>query len=231
MIREARLLFKFKWNYFSQFRSFIEIGIIICSLTASAIYLWQYEELQRIENLLKQTNGYVYVNFQLISYINNIFNIIFGFCCFFGTMKFLHISHFSSHLSLFNQTFRYASKDLISFSMMYSIIFISFLCLFYLLFNSNISTCASILQTSQMLFQIMLLKFDISEINDGGRFLGPFCFSLFIFLGVFIYLSMFFAIINNSFRRAKGNVNDNEEMILYMLRKFQRWIGMKVESV
>jgi hypothetical protein len=231
MTTEIGLLFKFKWNYLCQFWSLIEMGIIICSWTAGAIYLWQYEELKRIENLFKQTNGYVFINLQLSSYVNNLLNFLFGFCCFFGTMKFLHICRFSARLSLFNQTLRSAANELISFSMMFSIVFISFLCLFYLLFNSNISTCSSVLETSQMLFELMLLKFDTSEINDGGTFLGPFCFSLFIFLVVFICLSMFISIINGNFRYVKRNVDDNQEMTLFMLRKFQRWIGMKVESV
>lgn len=228
MIREVRLLFKLKWSYFKEFWSLIEVGIIVCSWSACGICLWRYHELKRIQNLFKETNGYVYINLQLASYVNDLLNFLFGFCCFFGTMKFLQICRFSSRLSLFNQTLRYAAKELISFSMMFSVVFISFLCLFYLLFNSTISTCSSLLETSEMLFEMILLKFDASELSDGGRFLGPFCFSLFIFLVVFICLSMFISIMNNNFRHARRNVNDNEDMFFFMLKRMQRWMGKKV---
>jgi hypothetical protein len=47
----------------------------------------------------------------------------------------------------------------------------------------------------------------------------------------FICLGVFLSIINDSFRRARENLNDNQDIISFMLRKFQRWIGMKVELV
>jgi hypothetical protein len=142
-------------------------------------------------------------------------------------MRFLYLCRFNKRLSLFNQTLRYATKVLIKFSLMFSIVFLSFLCLFYLLFNSNIWSCSTLLQTAQMLFQMILLKFDASHYNDTATFLGPFCFTLFIILVVFIWLSIFISIINDSFCRARENPNDNEEIVLIMFTKFQQWIGMK----
>ncbi|CAF4076369.1 unnamed protein product [Adineta steineri] len=40
---------------------------------------------------------------------------------------------------------------------------------------------------------------------------------------------MFIAIINDNFRRAKENVrhNNNEDIISFMIKKFQYWTGMK----
>jgi hypothetical protein len=77
---------------------------------------------------------------------------------------------------LFSQTFQYTKKKLVSFS----IIFISFVCLFYLLFNSNIWSGSSLLATTKMLFDMTLLNFDTSELTRVAAFLGPFCFSWFI---------------------------------------------------
>ncbi len=108
---------------------------------------------------------------------------------------------------------------------MFSIVFMAFICLFYLLFISQISTCASFSQTAEMLFEMTLMKFDTSELIEASAFLGPFCFSLFIFLVVFVCMSMFLSIINESFRRARENVNDNQEIFSFMWNKFQRWTG------
>ncbi|CAF4193018.1 unnamed protein product, partial [Adineta steineri] len=84
---EIRLLLKLKWNYFHRFWSYIEIGIIVCSWTSVGIYIWRYKECQRIGELFEETNGYVYINLQLASYINDILTFLFAFCCFFGTIK------------------------------------------------------------------------------------------------------------------------------------------------
>ena len=229
MFIEIQSFFKLKLNYFYQFWSYIEVGIIVCSWSCIGIYIWRYKEFKRISSLFQQTNGYVYINLQLSAYVNDILTYLLGFSCFFGIIKFLYLCRFSQRLSLFSQTLQYAGKELISFSMMFSIVFVAFLCLFYLLFVSKISTCASLLHTAQMLFEMTLLKFDASELTGAASFLGPLCFSLFIFLVVFICLSMFISIINDSFRRARENMNnDNQEIFSFMLNKFQRWTGMNI---
>jgi hypothetical protein len=225
MIKQLRLLIKLKWSYLKQFWSLIELGLIICSWMIVQIWISQHKEFNRIESLFKQTNGYVYINFQFASYVNDILIFLFSFCCFFGTLKFLHLCRFNQRLLLFNLTLQYAAKAILSFSIMFSIIFMSFLCLFYLLFNSKLWSCSCLLQTSEMIFQMMSLRYKTSQLTDAATFLGPFCFSLFIFLVVFICLNMFMSIVNDSFRHVRQNVPDNQEIISFMLTKFQRWIG------
>jgi hypothetical protein len=79
-----------------------------------------------------------------------------------------------------------------------------------------------------MLFQMTLLRFDSSDLTTAATFLGPFCFTLFIFLVVFICLSMFFSIIIDSFRCVRKNVkNENEDILSFMFRRFQRWTGWR----
>ncbi|CAF1191151.1 unnamed protein product [Adineta steineri] len=229
---EMRSLLSLKWSYFQQFWSYIEVGIIVCSWSSVGIYVWRYREYQRISSLFEQTHGYVYINLQLASYVNEILTFFYGFCCFFGTIKFLRLCRFNQRLMLFSSTLKYAGKELISFSMMFSIIFFSFLCLFYLLFISKIWSCSSLYETAQMLFKMTLLNFDTTELIGAGAFLGPFSFSLFIFLIVFVCLSMFLSIINQSFRRARDDmkIKTNEEIFSFMLNRFQRWIGWKKSS-
>ena len=228
MLIEIRSLYKLKFKYFLQFWSLVELGIIVCSWSSVGVYIWRYHESNRIGKLFQETNGYVYINLQLASFVNDTLIFLYGFCCFFGMIKFLRLCRFDQRLSLFIQTLGYAGKELLSFSMMFSIIFLSFLCLFYLLFISKLSSCSTLLHTAQMLVEMTLLKFDATDLTGAAAFLGPFCFSLFIFLVVFICLSMFLSIINDSFRRARNNITDNNQDIFsFMLNRFQRWIGKK----
>jgi hypothetical protein len=222
---EIRSLFKLKWKYFYQFWSLIELGIIICSWSSVGVYIWRYKISKHIGNLFRQTTGDVYINLQLTAYVNDVLTFFYGFCCFFGTIKFLRLCRFNQRLVLFTKTLRYAGKELFSFSLMFSIIFISFLSLFYLLFLSKISSCSSLLGTTQMLFEMTLLKFNSSQLTEAGSFLGPFTFSLFIILVVFICMSMFLSIINDSFQLALQNANDDPEMFSFMVKKFLRWTG------
>jgi ABC-type multidrug transport system fused ATPase/permease subunit len=217
-----------KCNYFREFYSLIELGIIICSWTGVGIYIWRYKESQRIGSLLEQTNGYVYIDLQLSAYVNDLFTYLFGFCCFFGTIKFLRLCRFNRRLNLFSETLKSAAKEILSFTMMFSIVFFAFLCLFYLLFISKMWACSSLLGTAQMLFEMATTRYNIRSFIDAEPFLGPFCFSFFMILVVFICMSMFLSIIADNFRRVRKNMSKhNDEIFSFMWNKFQRRTGWK----
>ncbi|CAF1043359.1 unnamed protein product [Rotaria sordida] len=230
IIIEIRLLFQLKLNYFCQFRSLIELGIIVCSLGNVVVYLWRFQECKRISRLFKETNGYVYINLEFAVYVNDLLTFFLSFCCFFGTIKFIHLFRFNRRLSLFTETLRYARRELISFSIMFSIVFMSFLSLFYLLFVSRISSCSSLLSSAQMLCEMTLMKFDTSELIGADVVIGPLCFSIFILLVVFVCLSMFISIINDSFRYARENQIQDQDILSFMLNNLLHWIGIKMSS-
>ncbi|CAF3735281.1 unnamed protein product, partial [Adineta steineri] len=227
MIIEIQLIFELQLKYFHQFWSIIQLGIIGCSLGSIGVYFWRFQETNRISQLFEQTNGYIYINLQLAVYVNDILTFLLGYCCFFSTIKCLQLLRFNQQISLFAETLKYCAKALISFSIMFAIVFMSFLSLFYLLFVSKLSSCSSLLTTAQMLFEMTLIKCDASEISGADAFLGPFCFTLFIFLVVFVCLSMFLSIINDSFRHAKQNQKEDPIILSFMLKKFLRWTGLK----
>jgi len=235
MIEQIQMLIKLKIKYFYRFWSYIDIGIIVCSWISIGIYVWKYEESKRIGNLFKETNGYVYINLQLAVYINNLLIYMTSFICFFGWIKLVRLCRFHRRLLLFIETLHHAGKELLSFSLMFSIIFISFICLFYLLFISKLSNCSSLFLTAGMLFEMTLMKFDAHDLINASSFLGPFSFSLFILLVVFVCLSMFITIINESFRYVRDNMKEHEDkdeqIFIYMFRKFRRWIGMLFDGI
>ena len=225
MIKEIQLLIHLKRKYFRQFWSIINLGIIACSWASVGVYIWRFQESNRISQLFQDTNGYVYINLQLAIYVNDMLTSLLGFCCFFGMIKFIHLCRINSRLTLFIRTLSYARKELQSFLVMFSIIFMAFVCLFYLLFVSKIDSCADLLGTAQMLFEVTLMKFDTSELLEADAIIGPVSFTIFIFIVVFVCLSMFLSIINDSFRRAREEQSVSEGMLSFILRRFLRWTG------
>ncbi|CAF1590851.1 unnamed protein product, partial [Adineta steineri] len=194
------------------------------------VYFWRFQEANRIGELFEQTNGYVYINLQLAIYVNDILTFLLGFCLFFGLIRFVHLFRFNQRISLFTRTLQFCAKELVLFFMMFAIIYMSYLSLFYLLFASKISSCSNLLKTAQMLFEMTLMKFNARELIQADAFLGPFCFALFIFLVVFVCLSMFLSIINDSFRQAKEIPVENPFIMSFMIKKFLRWTGLKKPS-
>ncbi|CAF1184610.1 unnamed protein product [Adineta ricciae] len=225
---ELRSFIELKRKYFCQFWSYVQLGLIVCSWTSVGIYTWRYNECQRIGQLFSETNGYVYINLQFASYVNDLLTYLLGFCCFFGTIQLIRLCRFNPRLCLFVHTLQHSAKELLSFMLMFAIMFMSFLCLFYLLFMSQLPECASLLGTAQMLFEMTLMKFDTHDLSEAAAFLGPFCFSLFIVFVVFICISMFLSIVADNFRRVRATLDDKSDGIFsFMFERFHRWTGWK----
>ncbi len=154
------------------------------------------------------------------------------FCCFFSTIKYLHLFRFNARLSQFAKTLQYVAKDLFYFSWTFFIVFLSFMSLFYLLFYSKIWTCSDVLHTAQMLFEMLLFKFDTKDLYEVEAFLGPLVFTLFIYFVVFICCTMIISIINDGFRhircesRSQSNEEQNQDVVLFIFRKIKRALGM-----
>jgi Polycystin cation channel len=234
MIDEIRSAIRLKCIYFRQFWSYIQWGIILCSWSTFGIYIWRFEEMKRIGSHFQNTKGDIYINLQLASYVNDLLTFMLGFVCFFSTIKLLRFTRYTQRLSLFGDTIQHACKDLLSFTFSFFILFMAFICLFYFLFSSKISACSSLLHAAQMLFEMILMKFDSSELSSADALLGPLCFTLFIFFVVFIGMTMFISIIGDSFRTVRINLemnpNEDHAMFGFIWQRFQRWIGQTIRN-
>jgi hypothetical protein len=229
MIVEIYSFIHLKQFYFYQMCSYIELGIIVCSWTSVGIHIWRMNEIAYITNLFHQTHGNANVNLQLVAYINDLFSLLLGFCCFFGTLKLLRLYYYIRRLALLSNTLKRASRELISFSFMFAIIYMAFLTLFYLQFNSSVWNFATLLQTAQMLFEMLLLKFDARIISRSASFLGPFYFALFILFVVFVSMNMFVSIIIDNFRLVRADIHkvdrDGQDLFIRLIKKLHRWCG------
>ena len=161
--------------------------------------------------------------------VADLLTLLHGFCCFVATIKLLRFSRYSRHLSLYGDTIKHASQELLSSAFIFLIIFIAFVILFYLLFLSKIRVCSSFFQTAQMLFEMVLLKFNAAELSSADALLGPLCLTLFIFFVVFVGMTMFISTVQRSFRimrkNSRRNENDDHEMFVYLWDRFRRSTG------
>ena len=225
MFTEIQSLFRLKRKYFQQFWFMIELGVIVCSWIGLILYIYRYKECSRISQLFSQTNGYIYINLQYLTYLNHFLTYMYGFCCFFGTIKMIRLFRFNSHIYLFISTLQISVKELLGFALMFSIVFFAYLSLFYLLFSSKLWSASSLFQTAEMIFEMTVLIYDVHQLIDADAVLGPFTFSLFVFVVVFICLSMFITIIIASFHQAKQNQKENGEVYSFIWKRFVHWTG------
>jgi hypothetical protein len=234
MITQIQLIRQLKWKYVQSVWSYIDVVIIACAWTCVGICVWRYLESNRIADLFRQTNGYVYINLQVATHVHDVFVALLGCCCFCGSMKILRLLEFHRHLSMFHRTMAHAFTPLLSFMLMFAVVFVAFLSLFYLLFSDRLLTCSTVGRTTAMLFEMILMKFDGNELYQASPVLGPLSFTLFIFIAVFTCMSMFITIISDSFRfvrdYAKTHRNMDHQVLMHMFRRFQCSLGEINES-
>ncbi|CAF1619318.1 unnamed protein product, partial [Didymodactylos carnosus] len=186
-------------------------------------------EQNRILTLFHQTNGYKVISLQIASQLHDYLAIFLAFCSFFVTLKLLRLLRFSYRISVLGRTLRLATKDLVLFGLMFSLIFVAFVCLFFLLFSTQLLECSDTLRTAQMLFEMMLLKFDVSDITRVHPILGPFSFSLYIIFVVFIIINMFVSIITDKFQKVNQDIENQPseyKIISFMINKFKKSTGL-----
>ncbi|CAF3583489.1 unnamed protein product, partial [Adineta steineri] len=70
-----------------------------------------------------------------------------------------------------------------------------------------------------------------TDFTGADPFLGPFCFSIFIIIVVFICLSMFISILNDGFHHAEQNSIEDQQILSYMLKKFLNWTHLRRPNV
>jgi len=149
----------------------INLGIIVCSWMSLIVYVIKGKQLSRIDQLFSQTNGYIYINLQYLTYLNDFLRYMYGFCCFFGRIKCIRLFRYNSHIYLFIylfQLFKFEQKN-------------------YL-----------VLRLCFQLFSLLLYVYFIYYFHqqlDAHTVLGPIVLILFIFIVIFVVLSMFLTIL------------------------------------
>ena len=226
---EISSFIKLKKKYFTSAWSLIQWCIIICSWIGVGIYIWRFKEGSRLSELFSATNGYKYVNIQKAVYYDNILTYLFGFCCFFSTLKFVYFVGLNGRLSQFGKILHYTQKDLFCFGLISFIMFIAFVCLFYLSFSSKIVSCSDVYHTSEMLFKMLFFRFNSQDLYDADQFLGPFISILFTYFVVFICFPMFISIINHGFRHIRHinkKTSNQEDVLRLIFNRIKRALGM-----
>ncbi|CAF4097734.1 unnamed protein product, partial [Adineta steineri] len=70
-----------------------------------------------------------------------------------------------------------------------------------------------------------------TDFTGADPFLGPFCFSIFIIIVVFVCLSMFISILNDGFHHVEETLIEDQQMLSYMLKKFLNWTHLRRPNV
>lgn len=126
--QQGRIYLKSYWNW-------AEIFVIIMSYLAVGLYIYRLILTNHILSVFDQTHGNGYVKLQYVSAVDEMFGYLLAFIMFVAILKFIKLLRFNKRMGILYATLSQCSKDLKSFSIVFSIVFFAFVQMFYILFG------------------------------------------------------------------------------------------------
>ena len=170
MIVQQAYILLFKMNksfrkYFRYFWTYIDLSIIGFSWAAFSLYLYKLYEidklLNRFNNMKASSNKESdYINLQYLYYLNDLLIMCLGYCSAIGTIKLFEIlNKTSKRIMLLALTLKDCFSDIISFSLVFFLIWLPFIHLMYFIYFDKINAFSTFLSCMMTLVQIILGKF------------------------------------------------------------------------
>ncbi|VDL51389.1 unnamed protein product [Hymenolepis diminuta] len=229
LIKEMRNLWRKRLSYFKTFHAWAQLFIICSSFSAIAIYAYIVTEVKKLTVEFYRSNGNGYANFQKVANWNEVLSYLVALITFVAILMLMHILRFNKNIGLLGSVLTYANRDMKYFFIVFALIFFSFVVTFYLLFYDTMTAYSTVIYSMETSFQIVLGKFDVKGMYEREPILGPMVFAGFSLFIIFIMLSMFVAILTDSFeivRKDPALQSHDHEMVDFMVASFITWSGL-----
>ncbi|CAF0799781.1 unnamed protein product [Brachionus calyciflorus] len=191
-----------KLKYFKDVYNVMDLFILGLSYTTIGFSI--YRTIQ-VNNLLDEllTKKSEFQNFDTLTFCQELFNQASAVVIFFAWIKIFKYISLNKTLDQLNSTLRKSAKDIMYFCIIFFIILFAYAALGYVLFGETLADYQNFFKTLFTLFRIILGDFDFQSLRANFPYLGPIYFMSFVFIGFFILLNMFMAIINQSYTEVK----------------------------
>ncbi|XP_078573094.1 polycystin-1-like protein 2 [Branchiostoma floridae x Branchiostoma japonicum] len=231
VIKEAERLFSRPMEYLKDFWTWVELLVIVIGVATLGVYFNAQSIIDRaaeqwvssgsVLDLYKSAVNW----FQVYTYL-----LAFLICC--GTLKFIRLLRFNSHVYALTMTIRKSSRPVLLFTIIAGIILMAFTQMGNLLFGIKLQDYKNILTSLTSLCTMMLGVFDFDALVDGHWVLGPLMFFSYQVLMQFILLSMFMAILMDVYAEESQDPNtDDLKMVAFIRETTSEAVGKANRSL
>jgi hypothetical protein len=154
-----------------------------------------------------QKNPTKYVSLIQAATFDEMLTYFLGLVVFVANLKLLKLFRFNHRIYLFTRTLSTAKAPLLSFMMVFSIFYIAYCSIYYLVFGSTMYDYRSMISTIESLFNTLLGGFDFNSIEHADRLFGPALFFSFMLIMVMILMNIFLTILMDAFAEVQGDEN------------------------
>jgi polycystin 1L2 len=212
-------------EYLNDFWTYIEWSIIMSGLVSFAMILVRLKKAKEVLDFFKTTAGYGYMKLQTANECNQVLIYSLGLCSSFGTIKFLKMLRFNKNISFLGLTMKRCFGELVSFSLVFFLIWFAFVQWMYLIYGTNIEGYETLVASMSSAFSMMLGKFDAESIVRANSSIGPVAFSLYNIVMICFTLNIFISIITEAFDHVRYEAKKNPDQFDFMnhaIKRFKR---------
>ena len=197
-IVECFAVLKQKRRYFSSLWNWISLLQLLISVAAVVLYILRSKSVTEAVREVRR-NPFSTVSFQRSLLYLEAENVVLGFVIFLSTLKFVRLFRFNHHVIALAFTIRRATKWLMSFSVIFLLLFFIFALVGILLFGSDLESYSTFIRSLSSLFETLLgQSVPIYELSDvKGSIARIYVFS-FLFVMTMIMINMFMVILNDA---------------------------------
>ena len=233
VLKEVYNIYKKKCAYFRDVWNWVEILQITFSFLVVVFYVIKSKMVLKSAAKVKQ-NPFVSVSFGEAVTWNHAEEAVLAMTLFIATMKLLRMIRFNPHVSIMISSLRMSRRLLLSYSVIFAIIILSYAQLGRLAFGSDMKRYSSFQGTLLSEFVMCLGgKMDLAELTRVNRVLGPLFGFSFLLLMSFIFINFFVAILNDSYEDVKDNTDKQSkdfEMADFILSRLRELLGFRTKS-
>ncbi|XP_046856469.1 uncharacterized protein LOC124449577 isoform X2 [Xenia sp. Carnegie-2017] len=227
-----RKCYRKRLGYFLNFWNIIDFLVLISSCAAIAVYIYRIHLTTDLMRQVKQRQGH-FVNFQSVTFWNELLNIFFAIVVTLVTVKLTKLLRFNIRVSLFTQTLQASKPALAGYFLQFGIVFFAYVIVGVLVFGYDVYQFRNIPSSMLSLGRVILGKNQFMELIHTDRFLGPLFFFTFVLFVSWILMTMFVAIINDSYHDVRdktyGKSNDYE-VVDFFLAWLKSWSGFGLKK-
>ena len=223
MAREIKTIKRMKKAYFKQFWPYIDWSLFILTWTALPMYLYKIYALHNVLDFISM-NSIKYMNLSSLTGWNELLGMILALCSFLVTIKLIKLLRFNKKISYLTLTIKNSSKDLVSFMIVFFILYSAYVQLMYIFFNEKTLGYATFTKSMVTNFLIIMGKFDLSPMLESNYTASAIIFSTYNILIVMIMVNFLITIVSDNFansRKEAAKTSDSHSVFTHIFNRIK----------
>ena len=214
-----------KKQYFSNPWNGYDLVFVILSYIAVIMYIIRSIMTNRALSVF-QADKKAFVNFYHIALWNVLLVLFLGCLTFMVTLRMLNVLGYNKRIGSLTRVFRRAASDMVWFGLFFTLLFVIYSSLGYLLFGSLLKSYKNVFASMSTLFINMIGMIKFSEIDSSYPVLSKIYFMIFILVMVYMILTMFLSMLSGAIDQVHEETKQakEDEMVDYAIKKFKSFM-------